>query len=452
MEVGTNLRKPLREATRCLWREASRGGPGKSQSSCDGAVAKAMPLLALTVAQMERALEQADSDLKYLPSEVGVDEEVQAVLFHQGFTTLRLFSGIDETRTEVRAAIMAETGLDHNAGNAERRAMALLLSAWDTARTQQRSNDATRAEARAAMVPRPVPVGEHAMLREALEAQVGRLKDSEIPSKNLIAAKMEDIETNMPRHEDLRDVASIEDGEADLLQGNLDPSSGTFKLKAARNTVSMPKTAEELRLRHRRIGVAWEMARTRHRNRVWLQGGIVEAFRQVSDHILGKYVSGLALPNDQKPKWEIVLSYEQEIRKKAYQWVRQGDSPTIEEALLKAIRDPELMNLHFVIPVTTSVAASASSSSAPKQRTTSPTAKGNSKGKKPDNTKATKKLHVKTPDGRPLCFKYNNNNKCTAKNCTFVHQCQKCLGSHPKSSCPRKGDTARAAPPDGGAN
>ena len=135
---------------------------------------------------------------------------------------------------------MAETGLDHNAGNAERRAMALLLSAWDTARTQQRS----RAEARAAMVPRPVPVGEHAMLREALETQLGRLRDSEIPSKNLIASKMEDIETNMPRHEDLRDVASIEDGEADLLQGNLDPSSGTFKLKAARNTVvSMPKTA-----------------------------------------------------------------------------------------------------------------------------------------------------------------------------------------------------------------
>ena len=114
-----------------------------------------MPLLALTDVQAERALEMADSDLKYLLSEVGVEEEVQAVLFHQGFTTLRLFSGIDETRTEVRAAITAETGLDHNASNMERRAMALLLSAWDTARTQQKSNDTTRAEARASMVPRP---------------------------------------------------------------------------------------------------------------------------------------------------------------------------------------------------------------------------------------------------------------------------------------------------------
>ena len=161
------------------------------------------------------------------------------------------------------------------------------------------------------MVPRPVPVVEHSMLREALEAQIGRLRDNEVPSKNLIASKMEDIETNMPRHEDLRDVASIEDGKADLLQGNLDPSSRTFKLKAARNTVNIPKTAEELRLRHRRLGVAWEMARTRHRNGVWLQGAIIEAFRELSDHILGKYVAGFQLPHDQKPKWEIVFSYEQ---------------------------------------------------------------------------------------------------------------------------------------------
>ena len=373
------------------------------------------------------------------------------MLFHQGFTTLRLFSGIDETRTEVRAAITAETGLDHNASNMERRAMALLLSAWDTARTQQKSNDTTRAEARASMVPRPVPIGEHAMLREALETQIGRLRDNEVPSKNLIASKMEDIETNMPRHEDLRDVASIEDGEADLLQGNLDPSSGTFKLKAARNTVSMPKTAEELRLRHRRLGVAWEMARTRHRNRVWLQGAIIEAFRQLSDHILGKYVAGLPLPHEQKPKWEIVLSYEQELRKKAYQWVRQGDVATLEEALQKVLKDPELMNLHFVIPVTTSVAASSSSASAPRQPSSPSAPKGKGKGRG-TSARPTKKLHVKTPDGRPLCFKFNNSDKCTAKNCNFVHLCQKCLGNHPKSACPKKGDTARAGPPAGGAN
>lgn len=240
-------------------------------------------------------MDQADSDLKYLLSEVGVPEEVQAALYHRGFTSFKLFSGIDESREEARVAVNAEIGLDHTASNAERRCTALVLSAWETARTQQRSNDESRAEARTAMYPRPVPINEHAMLREALEAHIGRLKDYEVPSKNLIASKMDDMETNMPTVAGLRDVSSMEDGEVDLLQGNLDVATGTFKMKAARNTVWMP-------LRHRRLGIAWEMARTKHLNRVWLQGHLIEAFRQLSDHILGRHVSGLALPQEQKPK------------------------------------------------------------------------------------------------------------------------------------------------------
>jgi len=94
-------------------------------------------------------------------------------------------------------------------------------------------------------------------------------------------------------------------------------------MKAARNAITMPKTAEELRLRHRRIGLAWEMARTKHRNRVWLQGGLVEAYRHLSDHVLGKHVYGHSFL-EQRPKWELILSYEQEVRKRAYQLLRRG--------------------------------------------------------------------------------------------------------------------------------
>ena len=299
-----------------------------------------MPLLVLTEAQAQAAMEAADSDLKYLLSEVGVADEVQVALYHRGYTSLRLFSGIDETRAEVRGALNDEIGLDHTAGNVERRNTALVLSAWETAKTQQKSNDENRAEARASMVPRPVPVSEHAMLREALENQIGRLRDYEVPAKSLIAAKLDDIEK---------------------LQGSLDASTGTFKMKAARNTVTMPKTAEELRLRHRRIGLAWEMARTKHRNRVWLQGGLVECYRHLSDHVLGKHVHGLNLPGPRDhPRWELVLGYEQEVRKRAYQLIRRGDEPTLEAAMRRAISDPETMNLHFVVPLTTSLASSGS--------------------------------------------------------------------------------------------
>ena len=78
-----------------------------------------MPLLVLTEAQAQAAMEAADSDLKYLLSEVGVADEVQVALYHRGYTSLRLFSGIDETRAEVRGALNDEIGLDHTAGNVE---------------------------------------------------------------------------------------------------------------------------------------------------------------------------------------------------------------------------------------------------------------------------------------------------------------------------------------------
>eukprot|EP00435_Cladocopium_sp_Y103_P031679 s3830_g8.t1 len=137
-----------------------------------------------------------------------------------------------------------------------------------------------------------------------------------------------------------------------------------------------------------------------------------------------------------------------EIRKKAYRAVREGDSPTLEDGLSKAMKDSEVMNLHFIIPVTTATAASSSASSSRQAaRPASPAGqKGGAKGKTKGGVRPAKKLHVKTPDGRPLCFKFNNNGKCTAKNCNYVHQCQRCLGPHPKSSCNSlKNDTAKAS-------
>lgn len=155
-----------------------------------------------------------------------------------------------------------------------------------------------------------------------------------------------------------------------------------------------------------------------------------------------------------------MLGYEQEVRKRAYQLIRQGDEPTLEAAMRRAISDPETMNLHFVVPLTTSLASSGSGGGG---RPTGAVTKAGQGGPQSPGKgckgagrapKGVKKLQVKTPDGRPLCFKYSNNNKCVAKNCNFVHQCQRCLGNHPKSACNTlKGDTAkRVTPPAEGGN
>ena len=43
------------------------------------------------------------------------------------------------------------------------------------------------------------------------------------------------------------------------------------------------------------------MTRTKHGNQGWLVGDIRDAFWKLSDHILGKHVHGISLPNDAWP-------------------------------------------------------------------------------------------------------------------------------------------------------
>ena len=53
-----------------------------------------------------------------------------------------------------------------------------------------------------------------------------------------------------------------------------------------------------------------------------------------------------------------------------------------------------------------------------------------------------KENHTATPDGKPICFRFNDNRKkCSGKKCRFVHVCSLCLGKHPAYQCkgPAKG-------------
>ena len=72
-----------------------------------------MPLVVLSAEQREAAINAASSELRFHLADLGVDEELQAVLCHSGFTSLRLLAGLDETRAGVRDAIKDEFGLDY---------------------------------------------------------------------------------------------------------------------------------------------------------------------------------------------------------------------------------------------------------------------------------------------------------------------------------------------------
>ena len=68
-----------------------------------------------------------------------------------------------------------------------------------------------------------------------------------------------------------------------------------------------------------------------------------------------------------------------------------------------------------------------------------PGAKGGGKGAGKDKGAAKGgKLKSVTPDGKPICYKYNNGQPCDSQ-CGRVHVCQFCFGLHAWTApCPNK--------------
>ena len=241
-------------------------------------------------------LAKVESELKFHMDEARVPQDVQLLVYKCGYDSMRIFAGLDDTKEAVRSALKEELPLDYTASPEKRRNMALLLSVWDTCRLQLSVQEKHKSEAKLGTHTRLIQTTEHASLRSAIEAVHGDLCDKEVPSKSLIAQKLEQVEDNCPELEDLREVTSVADAATEAYAAVIDPTSNTLRFKPGKTMTTPPSTPEELRLRHRRLGLAWEMARSRHCSRAWLPERCVDAFRKFSDHILGAKIAGLKTP------------------------------------------------------------------------------------------------------------------------------------------------------------
>ena len=409
-----------------------------------------MPLLVLSDAEKKAALEAADVDLKFHLSSAKVAEAVQCALFHKGFITLPIFAGIDESRAEVRSALEQEIGLKHDADSKSRQDVALVLSAWEAARTQLHAADKMKVESLLGQAQRIVQLSELASMRKAVEADMGALYDSEVPAKSLLASKLEQLEQGCIQVEDLREVLCLEDKNLDLFNGIIEHGTGTLKIRQGKGTVPLPSCVEDLRRRHRLIGMAWMMLRTKHHTTTWLTKDTLDAYRRLSDFVLSKHVASCPILSPsgaaRKPAWKLVLSFEHEIRKKAYHLLRNGDASSLALALSDAMKNPALMNLHFILPLSTSGDFMSDSWGGDQESGSWQAAGGKSKGKGKGGKgrhvyKEVKKgaLKTKSKDGKKLCFRFNNGS-CQEKNCGFHHACQICLEEgHGKKDCGRAG-------------
>lgn len=278
-------------------------------------------LLLMAAASLEIILKKVEPALRYHMDEAGVSAETQKKVYEQGIVSLRTFAGLEEDRKAVRTVLQSDFGLDPAGNLALRSDVALLLCVWESARTQLSVQEKNRQESKLGMQQRIVQPSDYATMRSAVEAKHGRLKDREAPSKGMIASKLEQVEDGAPIAEDLREVTSFADSEVEAYNAIIDPSMGFLRIRPGKTTTTPPSTPEELRLRHRRIGLAWDFVKARHTTRAWLPTSSVDTFRKLSDYVLGASVAGLRAADQRSPTWSLVPTYELELRKTAYRFV-----------------------------------------------------------------------------------------------------------------------------------
>ena len=274
-----------------------------------------------------------------------------------------------------------------------------------------------RAESKLGVQDRVVQTSEYAAMRRAVEAYHGTLSDKELPSKSLslLAQKLEQVEENAPVVEDLRDATSLEDAETEAYAAVIDPASSCLQIKPGRAMTVPPATPEELRLRRRRLGLAWHMIRSKRATRSWLPESIVDAFRRLSDFVLGDKVAGLRAEDGRVPKWSLILKYESELRKRAYQSVRDGAVGDLGAALKAACAAPDLFAFHFMTPFSLGGCTDSLGGTGQVEVGAGWKGAGKGLGKNGDcKGKVLKTIakHKRGPDGKLLCFRFQKKAGC----------------------------------------
>lgn len=423
---------------------------------------------ALSDDEKREFIKRADADLLWVWQQNEVPLDVQWELVTLGYGTIRKFSGVEDSRASVRAAFAADLKLDvaavAPAGPAARIALASLVAAWESSRDQIQRETQLRAESKALNIQRPIGIQERSIMRKALEVKYGRLQSHEVPSAEYLACKSEEIETGEPSAATLDEITSLDDTEGQSLQATLD-ISGSLKILKKKGKIALPSTSEEFRARIKVEANTWMMLGLKYTNVHWLQGLERDTWFGYVDFFLGRQVSMIEIQGSegQGPTltvpWKAILGYEQACRRLAFKRVRE-EGHTLDQALKDAIRDSECKEVNFTSPIALGLYRAAGVKRAPEAQIPGPektartgnkgggkgngggrgSGKGKAKAGKDRTSTGRKNFLSYTPDGRQICFKFNNLAGCSDASCDRVHVCQvpNCGGEHAAVRCPKR--------------
>lgn len=401
--------------------------------------------------------EDLAADLRFLLVDKQVPEACMDKLAVMGFLTVSKFALIEDSRAAVRAMLVSEFSLNPAERPDDRQKQAAFIEAWETAVERARREKEDDANLRSARLPRTMPKPDHLALQSAFHKAYFELSEDLTPSHTLVEFRLDMIEQGEVKGETLRAITSLADVQEGRLGATID-NAGMVRIRTGSQEVKMPTDESTLRRRLKIWGFSWLFAKLKQPGRLWLKDVEPQVIYDYVDYLFGEQVMGLEAkdPNGKvvsRPSFDLLLSCELQLRKKQAKLINNG--LTFATALRDAMKDAETKTRYFTTPLAISSMHNALSEDAsPKRRWKDPKdgegekkrkGKGEPKGKGKGG-----KLHNKTPDGRPICYRYGKTPDCTGS-CGFVHCCRKCFGQHPWAKCPKgKGAAEQGKPPPAG--
>jgi hypothetical protein len=410
--------------------------------------------------------ERVESDLAFLWDDTKVDLTNQVALATAGYTSVRIFVGLADTKAELRTVLAADFQLDPAAVGAlpaTRLQVACLLAAWDAASQMCTRDSQLRTEAKTLGITKPVSVPERTAMRRVYEATFGRLPVAEQPSSTYLSMKQEEVETDDPVASPLDEVSSPEDTSLEAVSSSLD-TSGRVMVTKKRAKGTLPTGPEQFRMRLRIEANCWIYLSGKFTSKQWLQDQTPQLWQRYTDYFLGARCNGMeisdALGNKVplRPPWTVVLAYEYACRKWSFERVRE-DFVQLSVALMDSIKNSELKECNFTSPIAlmskggnkTTFSDDIGFDPPPgkfarlgRGRGRDGRGRGRGRGREGRGRatsaegKAAGKgsLVSKTPDGREICFKYSSPEGCSDANCARVHCCRVrgCNAPHPTAA------------------
>lgn len=413
-------------------------------------------MAAMSPEEIKTVMETASPDLKFLLDREGIMLITQARIMQAGITTMRQFGAFFTDTDDLRKVAKDSLGLDPDT-LAQRVELSKLVVAWESAKVRSTRLAEAEADAEIRQEAKQLKGTDVNSIRKAYEAKWWKLEEEQVPAKSYLERISEGVERGELRAELLSEAVNKIEGETDVMKAVWDPT-GTIKAVRTTPSVPLPRDPEELRTRVALLGRAWAFVALMQPNSAPLQGMTPQDWASYLDHLLGPYVHRLHARDEfgnisSSPPWSLVLSYEQEVRRKMLRLVTE-DNQSMKDALKAACNDSVVKERYFTTPL----AVSGPSRKRKLENTgdTYPTntrndhggggkssngkgkgkGRGKSKGKQSSAGFGKNGCARSTPDGKPICFAFNDKpNPCTKSKCPFLHVCGKCFKDHPMYQC-----------------